>query len=209
MLLFVIGCISISAGAFLAPTLLPGHFKSARQLHDHPTLKRVVRAREPPRRAGNAINAAAASVDGKSKHTGGSDVVQLWSSRCEVLARSNRHDAACNVTGGRFVKEAPAPCLLTGLGRSGTSYTSHLLHSLGWEINHDNKDDFCPCPGKDGSVAHTYAFADTRRCYCPHHPTFIYYFLFLLRFLSLQMHRRGPPSRPCLGRGRSLRSFVY
>ena len=130
-----------------------------------------------PRRAGDAINTAAAdtaSVDGKSKHTGGSDVVQLWSSRCEVLARSNRHDAACNVTGGRFVKEAPAPCLLTGLGRSGTSYTSHLLHSLGWEINHDNKDDFCPCPGKDGSVAHTYAFADTRRCYCPHHPTPLY-----------------------------------
>lgn len=170
MLLGVIGCLSIGVGALFAPTLLPGHFKSVQQLHDHPTLKRVVRAREPPRRAVDTTDTT--SVDHKSENTGGSDVVQLWSSRCEVLARSNRHDAACNLTGGRFVKEAAAPCLLTGLGRSGTLFTSHLLHSLGWEINHDNHEDFCPCPGKDGSVAHSYAFAATRRCCYP--PAFVY-----------------------------------
>ena len=77
-------------------------------------------------------------------------VVEFWSSRCDIIRRSNRHSPECNHTlgsasVGRLITEPPAPCLVTGLGRSGTSFTSHLLHNLGWEINHDNRQDYCPC----------------------------------------------------------------
>jgi hypothetical protein len=43
-------------------------------------------------------------------------------------------------------------------------FTAHLLKHLGWEIDHDNKWQFCPCPGSHGSVSHAFAFADSPNC---------------------------------------------
>jgi len=97
--------------------------------------------------------------------------LEIWTPRCDVIRRSYRHSPECGHTRLPLVAEGtqkpPAACLITGTGRTGTKFTSHLLHLLGWEVNHDSRWDFCPCPGKDGSVSHMYAFLSTEECPLP------------------------------------------
>ena len=86
---------------------------------------------------------------------------------CVALgARSNKHSKACLHTQayGSKVANNPAPCLITGLGRTGTTYVTELLRVLGWSMSHDNGGDYCPCPGKHGAVSYPLAWSNSDRC---------------------------------------------
>ncbi|KAK3254223.1 hypothetical protein CYMTET_36557 [Cymbomonas tetramitiformis] len=58
--------------------------------------------------------------------------------------------------------------LITGMGRSGTLFSSNALTQLGLNVNHDNKRENCPCPGHDGEVAWPAAFRPRKPCFKPH-----------------------------------------
>ena len=97
--------------------------------------------------------------------------LEIWTPRCDIIRRSYRYSPECGHTRlpqiAARAQKPPAACLITGTGRAGTKFASHLLHLLGWQINHDSRWDFCPCPGKDGSVSHMYAFRATKGCPMP------------------------------------------
>ena len=80
--------------------------------------------------------------------------------------RSNKYSPAClhTIAHGATLAEEPAACLITGLGRTGTTYVTELLRVLGWSMSHDNGGDYCPCPGLDGAVSYPLAWASTERC---------------------------------------------
>jgi hypothetical protein len=50
------------------------------------------------------------------------------------------------------------PLLLTGVGRSGTSFVCDYLNRLGWNISHDNTYDCGPFPGTFGASSWYHAF---------------------------------------------------
>ncbi|KAK3244625.1 hypothetical protein CYMTET_45765, partial [Cymbomonas tetramitiformis] len=58
--------------------------------------------------------------------------------------------------------------LITGMGRSGTLFSSNALTQLGLNVNHDSKRANCPCPGHDGEVAWPAAFRPRKPCFKPH-----------------------------------------
>eukprot|EP00041_Stephanoeca_diplocostata_P003124 m.31951 g.31951 ORF g.31951 m.31951 type:complete len:360 (-) comp14070_c0_seq2:95-1174(-) len=102
--------------------------------------------------------------------------VEVWSDACEILDRSTKFAPEC----GHVELPITAPnstynvtsmpvrqCLVTGVGRSGTTYTSTALTNFGFNMNHDNKLDNCPCPGVHGSVSHVYALHETEACEYP------------------------------------------
>jgi hypothetical protein len=117
--------------------------------------------------AGNPSNSGALLMD----HTALQQQQQLeiWTPRCDVIRRSYKYSAECNHTrlpdqNTNRPAPPPAPCLITGTGRSGTQYMSQMLRNLGWEVNHDNWYQFCPCPGTAGSVSHYFSFLSTQAC---------------------------------------------
>ena len=105
-LLVVTGCAAVVTGATFAPRVLPGHFQSVQRLHEHPTLKRLAAVE-----SGGAANAAETERERETSNSKfkrgynpegtvqGASVVELWSSYCDVIKRSNRHSDKCNHTG--------------------------------------------------------------------------------------------------------------
>ena len=55
------------------------------------------------------------------------------------------------------------PLLITGVGRSGTTFTCHFFNQLGWNISHDNGLDCGPFPGTFGSSSWYHAFKTPSR----------------------------------------------
>jgi hypothetical protein len=55
------------------------------------------------------------------------------------------------------------PVLLTGIGRSGTSFIASMFKGSGLDIHHDSRGDCLKakaCPGKDGAVSWPQTFSD-------------------------------------------------
>merc|ERR1719232_118940 len=50
------------------------------------------------------------------------------------------------------------PLLITGVGRSGTTFVCRYLNQFGWRISHDNSKDCGPFPGKFGASSWYHAF---------------------------------------------------
>lgn len=90
----------------------------------------------------------------------------LHSTRCDVVRRSTLYSPECNHT--RPQSGPPRPLLITGMGRSGTSYVTSLLQKIGVQVSHDNVPsyghylDSFPV----GAVSWAHAFAATPALPC-------------------------------------------
>jgi hypothetical protein len=86
---------------------------------------------------------------------------------CAILELSTKYSERCGLRGPES-NDVPLPLLVTGVGRSGSSYLAELLWSLGLGMSHDDRKHFCPCPGRSGAVAWPLAFSESahgRRCH--------------------------------------------
>lgn len=83
--------------------------------------------------------------------------------RCDLLARSAKAlPNACSAQAllARSAQaSSPLPLLVTGIGRSGTTFVQQLLAKVGLRVSHDDRNSAtCPCPGQDGVVSWAHAF---------------------------------------------------
>ncbi|KAI2491538.1 hypothetical protein MHU86_23015 [Fragilaria crotonensis] len=62
------------------------------------------------------------------------------------------------------------PLLITGVGRSGTTFVCSYLNQLGWNISHDNDRDCGPFPGTYGASSWYHAFQTTQDTSNQSHP---------------------------------------
>lgn len=84
-------------------------------------------------------------------------IVDDKTSWCQLVQHSTLHSVECSTQATTVL-----PFLVTGVGRSGSTYLASLLHRAGLRVSHDDKELFCPCPGEDGAVSWPHAFSTTR-----------------------------------------------
>ena len=84
-------------------------------------------------------------------------MIESNTSRCDILQRSRLYSPACNNTG----QGVPRRLLVTGTGRSGTSYLYTLLNKLGLFVSHEGGIDrqASEADHRDGSVGNNFAFS--------------------------------------------------
>lgn len=82
------------------------------------------------------------------------DVSQQRGLCCELARRSSRHEQSCRTSAGRV-----RPLLITGVGRTGTTFVTKLLRNAGLSFSHDD-GAYCPCPGDNGAASWPHAFSE-------------------------------------------------
>ena len=88
----------------------------------------------------------------------------LWidasTSRCDVIRRSMLYDPDC----GNYGEASPRRLLITGTGRSGTSYLTQLFNLVGLRVSHDHwKKPVRFAEAVDGAISWFHAFG-TQKC---------------------------------------------
>ena len=86
----------------------------------------------------------------------------LWCTKMVPRTLLDAPECSAWKTRNPFVM-ATRPFLMTGIGRTGTSFVVNALTRAGLDVNHDNRRDCSrtkECPGLDGAVSWPHAFSD-------------------------------------------------
>ena len=76
---------------------------------------------------------------------------KVW---CAIARRSSRHVPLCGTTAMRV-----QPLLVTGVGRSGSTYLARVFRDVGLNFSHDDRSSYLHVPGADGAISWPYAFS--------------------------------------------------